>query len=130
MKLVNKKIQFIVLALIVLGTVAACDWGKSTTIVNKTDSLSQRIKYSGKIVFNEKEDGIEHISNGGYLEFDQNGRGFKAKESSHGKIEYEFNGDGKVTELSDEQRGFVAGAVKSIIKERAKLRGAKNQVID
>jgi hypothetical protein len=80
MKLVNKKIQFIVLALIVLGTVAACDWGKSTTIVNKTDSLSQRIKYSGKIVFNEKEDGIEHISDhGGYLEFDQNGTGFQSQ---------------------------------------------------
>jgi hypothetical protein len=126
MKLVSKKIQIIVLALIVLGTVAACDWGNSTTIVNKTDNFSQRIKYSGKIVFTEKQDGIEHISNGGYLEFDQNGRGFKAKESTHGKIEYEFNGDDKVTELSDEQKQFVVQAVKSIIKERAKLQSAKN----
>lgn len=126
MKLASKKIQIIVLALIVLGTVAACDWGKSTTIVNKTNNFSQRIKYSGKIVFNEKEDGIEHISNGGYLEFDQNDRGFKAKESSHGKIVYEFNGDDKVTELSNEQKQFVAQAVKSIIKERAKLRKPVN----
>ena len=126
MKLVGKKIQIIVLALIMLGTVAACDWGKSTTIINKTDNLSQRIKYSGKIIFTEKQDGIEKISNGGYLEFDQNNRGFKAKESAHGKIEYEFDGDDKVTELSDEQKQFVAEAVKIIIKERAKLRGSKN----
>lgn len=128
MKLVSKKIQIIVLALIMLGTVAACDWGKSTTIINKTDNFSQRIKYSGKVVFNEKEDGIEHISNGGYLEFEQNDQGFKARENSHKEIEYEFNGDSKVTDLSDEQKQFVARAVKSIIKERAKLR--KPQVID
>lgn len=126
MKLVSKKIQIIVLALIVLGTVAACDWGKSTTIVNKTDNFSQKIKYSGKIVFNEKEDGIEHISNSGYLEFEQNDKGFKATENSHKRIEYAFNGDNKVTDLSDEQKQFVASAVKAIIKERAKLRNPKN----
>jgi maltose-binding protein MalE len=62
MKLVSEKIQIIVLALIILGTVAACDWGKSTTIVNKTDNLSQKIKYSGKVLFTEKQDGIEKIS--------------------------------------------------------------------
>jgi maltose-binding protein MalE len=126
MKLVSKKIQVIVLALIMLGTVAACDWGKSTTIVSKTENLSQRIKYSGKIVFNANEDGIEHISNGGYLEFEQNDKGFKARESYKGRVEYEFDGDDKVTELSDQQKQFVASAVKTIIKERAKLRHTKN----
>jgi len=126
MKLVSKKIQIIVLALIMLGTVAACDWGKSTTIVNKTDNLSQRIKYSGKIVFTEKQDAIAYISNGGYLEFDQNGRGFKAKEDSHGRVAYAFNGDDKVTQLSDDQKQFVAEAVRIIVKERAKLRSPKN----
>nr|WP_067062746.1 hypothetical protein [Mucilaginibacter sp. L294] len=126
MKLVSKKIQIIVLALIILGTVAACDRGKSTTIINKTDNLSQRIKYSGKIVFTEKQDGIEYISNGGYLEFDQNGRGFKAKEGPHDKIEYRFDGDDKITDLSNEQKQFVTQAVMIVIKERAKLRSPKN----
>jgi maltose-binding protein MalE len=125
MKLASKKIQFIVLALIMLGTVTACDWGKSTTIVNKTDNLSQKIKYSGKVIFNEKQDGIDKISNGGYLEFDQNGRSFKAKEGSHGKVEYAFDGDDKVDVLSLEQKQFVAEAVKIIIKERSKLRTAE-----
>jgi hypothetical protein len=124
MKRVSKKLQIVVLALIILGTVAACDWGKSTTIINTTDNLSLRIKYSGKIYFTEKHDGIEHISKGGYLEFDKNDRGFVAKENSKGKIEYEFNGDDKVTELNEEQKEFVTHAVKSIVKERAKLRSA------
>jgi hypothetical protein len=62
---------------------------------------------------------------GGYLEFDQNGRGFKAKESTHGKVEYEFDGGDKVTELSNDQKQFVAEAVKIIIKERAKLRSRR-----
>jgi hypothetical protein len=122
MKSISKKIQIIVLALIILGTVAACDWGKSTTIVNNTDNFSQKIKYSGRVVFNQQENGIEHISDGGYLEFDENGRGFKAKNDAYGKINYEFDGDSKVNELSDEQKKFVAHAVKAIIKERAKLR--------
>jgi hypothetical protein len=122
MKSISKKIQVIVLALIILGTVAACDWGKSTTIINKTDNLSQKIKYSGKIVFNEQQNGIDHISDGGYLEFDENGRGFKAKNDTYGKINYEFDGDSKVNTLSDDQKQFVAHAVKAIIKERAKLR--------
>jgi hypothetical protein len=122
MKSISKKIQIIVLALIILGTVAACDWGKSTTIINKTDNLSQKIKYSGKIVFNEQQNGIDHISDGGYLEFDENGRGFKAKNDAMGKINYEFDGDSKVNTLSDDQKQFVAHAVKAIIKERAKLR--------
>ncbi|MCQ6958972.1 hypothetical protein [Mucilaginibacter aquariorum] len=122
MKSISKKLQIIVLALIILGTVAACDWGKSTTIINKTDNLSQKIKYSGKIIFNEQQNGIDHISDGGYLEFDENGRGFKAKNDAYGKINYEFDGDSKVNTLSDDQKQFVAHAVKAIIKERAKLR--------
>jgi uncharacterized lipoprotein YehR (DUF1307 family) len=126
MKLVSKKIQIIVLALIIFGTVAACDRGKSTTIVNRTDNLSQRIKFSGKIVFTEKQDGIEYISDGGYLEFEQNGRSFKAKEDAHGRVTYAFNGDNKVTQLSGEQKQFVAEAVKIIVKERSKLRNPKN----
>lgn len=121
MKQINKKIQIIVLAFIMLGTVAACDWGKSTTIVNKTDNFSQKIKYSGKVVFNDRQNGIEHITDGGYLEFDENGKGFKAKNGADGKISYEFDGDSEITDLNDEQKQFVAHAVKAIVKARVKL---------
>jgi hypothetical protein len=42
--------------------------------------------------------------------------------TAYGKINYEFDGDSKINELSDEQKKFVAHAVKAIIKERAKLK--------
>ena len=112
--------------MIILGTVAACDWGRSTTIINKTDNVTQRIKYSGKVIFNKTQDGIENISNGGYLEFELNDKKFKAREGTANKVYYEFDGDDKVTALNRDQKNFVAEAVKIIIKERAKLRHAKS----
>jgi hypothetical protein len=84
--MVNKKIQIVVLALIILGTVAACDWGKSTTIVNKTDNLSQRIKYSGKVVFNEKQDGIEKISDTDTWSLTRTGGASKLKKATMAKL--------------------------------------------
>ncbi|MEB0262192.1 MULTISPECIES: hypothetical protein [unclassified Mucilaginibacter] len=38
------------------------DWGKSTTIVNKTGTLYQKIKYLGKVIFAENGKNIERIS--------------------------------------------------------------------
>jgi hypothetical protein len=122
MKAINKKIQVIALVFVMLTTAVACHRGKSTTIISRTDNVSQKIQYSGKIVFTEDETGIEHISDGGYLEFTQNGEGFKAENNHRGKVQYEFDGNGKVNNLSDEQRQFVARAIKIIIKERAKLK--------
>ncbi|MES2266624.1 MAG: hypothetical protein V4520_07675 [Bacteroidota bacterium] len=122
MRALNKKLQLAVLALIILGTVAACDFGKSTTIVNKTDNLYQKIKYSGKVVFTGDGKSIEYISNDGYLEYEKNGRSFKAEDTGKGKVAYEFNGDSKVTSLSDEQKQFVSEAVKEIMKARGHLR--------
>ncbi|RYU91253.1 hypothetical protein EWM62_04755 [Mucilaginibacter terrigena] len=116
----NKRIQIVVLALIIIGTVAACDWDKSTTIVNKTDNFYQKIKYSGKVVFTENAKGIEYISDHGYLEFEQNGRRFKAKDNGKGRIGYEFDGGSQVTDLNLEQKEFIARAVQSIVKERKK----------
>jgi hypothetical protein len=126
MKQASKKMQIMVLAIIILGTVAACDWGKSTTIVTKSANVTQKIKYSGKVIFNQAQDGIEKISKGGYLEFELNGRKFKAEEGKEGKVNYEFDGDSKVSTLSNDQKSFVAEAVKIIIKERSKLHHDKN----
>lgn len=119
---INKKNALAAMALVMLTGTIACKEGRTTTIVNKTDNESQKIKYSGKIVFTKDETGIEHISDGGYLEFEQNGREFKAEDDRKGHVTYEFNGDSKVTSLSQEQKAFVATAVKQIIKTKATLR--------
>ena len=121
MKHISKKITLVAMAFIMLTGVVACDGGKSTTIVNRTDNESQKIKYSGQVVFTRDETGIEHISDGGYLEFEKNGRGFKAQSDTKGHITYEFNGESPITTLSDEQKAFVAHAVKQVIKTKTKL---------
>ncbi len=79
----------------------------------------------GKAVFDENGKNIERIFDRGYLEFEQNGRKFKAKDNGHGKISYEFDGGSPVTELDLYQKEFVAEAVTKIVKARAKL---KNQL--
>ncbi|QHS56240.1 hypothetical protein GWR56_12100 [Mucilaginibacter sp. 14171R-50] len=123
----NKRIQIIALVLVMLSAITACLPGKSTTIVNKTDNLTQKIKYSGKIVFTLDKTAIEHISDGGYLEFEENGEGFTASSDSHGKVAYEFNNDGKVNELNEGQKQFLAHAVNIIVKEQQKLKPGNNQ---
>ncbi|GGH02375.1 hypothetical protein [Mucilaginibacter phyllosphaerae] len=121
MKQRNKKVGLFTIALVMLMGTFGCKGGKTTTIVNRTDSESQKIKYSGQIVFTKDGAGIEHISDGGYLEFEQNGREFKAEEDKKGHITYAFNGDSKITTLSNEQQAFVATAIKQIVKTKAKL---------
>ncbi|MFD0767035.1 hypothetical protein ACFQZI_19415 [Mucilaginibacter lutimaris] len=122
MKKITKTVGNIAMALIMLAASSACDWGKSTTIVNKTDNLYQKIKYSGRVVFAENNKGIERITDNGYLEFEQNGRTFKAKDNGHGKISYEFDGGSPVTELDIHQKEFVAEAVTEIVKARGKMK--------
>ena len=112
----------LVLALIIVGTIAACDAGKSTTIVSKTNDSTIRIKYAGKVVFNEAQDGIDKISKGGYLEFELNGKRFKAEQGKYNNVDYRFNGDDKINILSDDQKHFVAQAVKIVIKKRRNIR--------
>lgn len=118
----SKAVANVGMAIIMLVAGAACDAGKSTTIVNKSENLYQKIKYSGRIIFMESGKGIEHISDGGYLEFEKNGCSFEARENGHGKISYKFDGGSAVTELDLQQREFVAKAVGEIIRSKAKLK--------
>jgi hypothetical protein len=119
MKRILKTIATFALASAMLSAIPACKRSRSTTIVHRTDNESETIKYSGRIMFNAAQTGIEKISNGGYLEFEKNGNKFKAENDTHGSITYLFNGDTKVNLLSDDQKQLVASAVKAVMKERA-----------
>lgn len=119
-----KKINVITLAIMLLAITSSCRRGASTTIVNRSDSFSQKIQYRGRIIFNDAQNGIDKILNDGFLKFERNGEWFEAEQGTKG-IVYSFNGDSKVNTLSDAQRKFVAQAVKEIIKERSKLRAEK-----
>jgi hypothetical protein len=119
MKTISKPIRAIFLAVMLLTIAASCRRGASTTIVTHSDSLNQRIEYGGRVIFNEAQNGIEKITNGGFLKFERNGERFEAEQGTTGVV-YSFNGDSKINTLSETQKSFVAQAVKEIIKERSK----------
>jgi glycine betaine/choline ABC-type transport system substrate-binding protein len=104
----------------------SCRRGNRTTIETNDGSSSQKIEYLGRIVFSEDQTRIESIAKGGYVKFTRNGRSVEAKNGHDGKVAYEFNGDSEVNVLDDDQKQFLSYAIKTIIKERAKLRANKN----
>ncbi|RFZ81095.1 hypothetical protein DYU05_20255 [Mucilaginibacter terrenus] len=119
MKTVVKNLKMIAVSMMLIA-VAACKNGHTTTIVEHDDNHRQKIKYSGTIVFNPTNDGIEHISPGGYLEFEDDDRKFEAKQHTVGGIYYRFNGDSEINVLDADQKRLVAKAVKAIEKANRK----------
>lgn len=117
----KKQVRFLIIAVGAIASMAGCNRGKTTRIVTAHDNFRQEIKYSGKVVFNRDSTDVAHISNHGYLYFDEDGRKLRAENDGHDKIIYSFNGNSFVDHLSFEQKDFVAHAVKVIIRERAKL---------
>jgi hypothetical protein len=125
-KFISKNLQTIALVLLMLMSFISCRRGNRTTIETNDGSSSQKIEYLGRIVFSEDQTRIESIAKGGYVKFTRNGRSVEAKNGHDGKVAYEFNGDSEVNVLDDDQKQFLSYAIKTIIKERAKLRANKN----
>jgi hypothetical protein len=125
-KFISKNIQTIALILLMLMSFISCRRGNRTIIETNDGSASQKIEYSGRIVFSQDQTRIESIAKGGYVKFTRNGRSVEAKNGHNGKVAYEFNGDSEVNVLDDNQKQFLSDAIKTIIKERAKLRANKN----
>ncbi|MBL4678776.1 MAG: hypothetical protein JKY70_21675 [Mucilaginibacter sp.] len=117
----NRQIRFLIIAIGAMASMAGCNRGKTTRIINSTDDHRQEIKYSGSVVFNRDSTDIAHISNHGYLFFDEDGKKLRAENDGKDHVIYSFNGDSFVNLLSAEQKNFVAHAVQIIIRERAKL---------
>jgi hypothetical protein len=125
-KFISKNIQTIALVLLMLMSFISCRRGNRTTIETNDGSSSQKIEYAGRIIFSQDQTRIESIAKGGYVKFTRNGKSVEAELGRDGKVTYEFNGDSKVNVLDDDQKQFMSFAIKTIIKERAKLRGNKN----
>ncbi|MFA6084509.1 hypothetical protein [Mucilaginibacter sp.] len=121
-KFISKNIQTIALVLLMLMSFVSCRRSNTTTIVTSDGSTSQKIEYVGRIVFSQDQTRIENIAKGGYVKFTRDDRSVEAEPGWNGKIAYRFNGDSKVDVLTDDQKQFLSYAIKTIIKERAKLR--------
>ncbi|MFD0792973.1 hypothetical protein ACFQZX_05050 [Mucilaginibacter litoreus] len=116
----KRAIQMVVYALALATGLAACNT-RGTTIINTSDGYKQEIKYWGKVAFTADSSAIAHISKNGYIYFNENGKELRAESDVHNSVVYSFNGESYINKLSNEQSAFLAHAVKSIIKERAKL---------
>jgi hypothetical protein len=125
-KFISKNIQTIALVLLMLMSFISCRRGNRTTIETNDGSSSQKIEYAGRIVFSPDQTRIESIAKGGYVKFTRDGKSVEAKNGHDGKVAYEFDGDSEVNKLTDDQKQFLGFAIKTIIQERAKLRGNKN----
>lgn len=95
----------------------ACDGGRTTTIVHRTDNHREEIKYEGSVVLNPAKSQIESISKGGYLRYEEDGQAFEARDEK-GHITYAFNGDSEITTLNAEQQSLVAKVVSAVQKSR------------
>lgn len=125
-KFISKNIQTIALVLLTLTSFVSCRRANTTTIVTNDGSTSQKIEYAGRVVFSQDQTRIEDIAKDGYVKFTRDDRSVEAERGRNGKIAYRFDGDSQVDVLTDDQKQFLGDAVKTIIKERAKLRANKN----
>ncbi len=112
-----KKSGLIAIALSLIIISAACDMGKGHRIISvKNDNVSLKIEYSGTVIFNDDETGIESISSGGYVKYSKNGKKLEAKNNRRGEITYELYDRGKKLSMQDDNRKFLAEAIKEMMK--------------
>ncbi|QXV67337.1 hypothetical protein INP83_09695 [Mucilaginibacter sp. 21P] len=117
----NRQVRFLIIAIGALASMAGCNRGRTTRIINTSEDHKQEIKFSGSVVFSRDSTSVAHISDKGYLFFDEDGKKLRAENDDKNHVVYSFDGDGFVNLLSAEQKTFLAHAVKVIIRERAKL---------
>src|SRR5437867_10224686 len=107
-----KKLRFIAAAIGLIIISAACHMGKSHRIISvQNDNGSLKIEYSGTVIFNDDKTAIESISPGGYVRYCKNGKKLKA-ENNHGEITYELYDEDKKLFLEDNDKKFLAAAIK------------------
>lgn len=104
-------------ALGIITMVTACRFGKRhTTIIENNNGSVVRIEYVGQAYFNTEETAIKSISPNGYVKYSRNGKELVAESDGQGRITYELNDDGKRSMLDDDDKAFLAQAVKDMIK--------------
>src|SRR5580704_775369 len=89
--------------------------GQHSITIND-DNGSLEVKYTGEISFNEEETAISSISTGGYLKYIKNGRKLVVTADANGQLIYEINDGDKKSTLNDDEKAFLAEAVKMMIE--------------
>ena len=112
-----KKIQLLIALAGLITLATACRFGgRHTTIVENNNGTTVKIEYRGQTYFTEDGKGIKSISPHGSVKFSHNSDDLVA-ENDNGRIIYEINGGGKKAQLDEDEKAFLARAVKEMIKK-------------
>lgn len=96
---------------------AACGYsGRHTVIAEKAPGRDLRIEYRGNIYFNKEGTAIERITPNGYAKYNLNGNEMIAESDGYGQITYQINNHGLEKTLDNNEKDFVAMAVRDMIK--------------
>ncbi len=111
-----KKIHYLFVLAGLLTFATACRMGgRHNVIVENTNGKSVKVEYWGQVLFTEDKKDIRSISPHGQLKFSMNSQDLQV-ENDHGKIVYEINGGGKQSKLDDDQKLFLARAIREMIR--------------
>jgi uncharacterized protein YxeA len=115
-----KKLQIIIVMLLIGTAFTACHRGSRTVIITRIDDSKIKIEYSGAIMLNDDKTGIQGLSHNGYISYNKNGDELDVASGPNGSITYELNGE-KTSVLNSHGKTLLAEAIKLIAKQQGKM---------
>ncbi|MDB5144639.1 MAG: hypothetical protein JWQ66_3352 [Mucilaginibacter sp.] len=111
-----KKLQFLFAIAGLIG-LSACHIGGKRHVIIAEDSNGAKLKieYLGQAYFTADKTAIKSISPNGYVKYTRGDKELVAESDYTGKITYEVNDGGKQTMLNDNDKEFLAEAVRDMI---------------
>lgn len=100
-----------------IATAVACHAPNRHVVIKTGDNYNMTsIEYWGRVVFNKEGTAITRISPNGSVKYNHNDQQLLAESDYRGHITYRINDGEKEQQLSPQEKLFVAGAVKEMIK--------------
>jgi len=115
MKNRNNIIAALLLILVVVATGCHRRHHRVRTVKVNNNHSSLKIQYAGKVIFNEDETAIAHLSPNGFIKYRKDGQLFSVKRNGNGELSYKLYNGTRYLNLNDEAaKDFTARAVKEI----------------
>jgi hypothetical protein len=106
-----------VAAIGLLAMAFGCRMGQRHTVIAENNGHQNiRIEYGGRTYFNYDSTAIAKITPNGFVKYKKDDEEFVAESDNNGRITYRINGGEKQIQLKDEDKVFLAHAVKDMIK--------------
>jgi hypothetical protein len=107
-------------------------WGNNsqdgTMVISNGDDYEVKIRWSGKVKFNDDETAIASITPGGYLKYSFNDKKMFAESNLQGDILYTLDDGHQVLPLNDTGRKFLAASIREILADGYDAEGRADRV--